>query len=81
MEIWAFFSDIEFHPVDFLKKSTFSQAVCLNDVCLIDWVSRKFRFEVVYNMFSYTYAFRFFLKSYVVEEDKFSTIFKYCKSC
>lgn len=81
MEIWVFFSNIKWHPVDFVKKNTFLQAVTLNDVCIVDWVSRKFRFEVIYNMFSYAYAFRFFLKCYVVEENNFNTVFKYCKSC
>jgi len=80
MEVWAFFQHINFNPVAFVKKSSFIQAVTLNDVCIVDWVSRKYRFEVIYNMFSYMYAIRLFLKCYVIKEDKFSTIFKDFKS-
>lgn len=80
MEVWAFFQNINFNPVAFVKKSSFIQAVTLNDVCIVDWVGRKYRFEVIYNMFSYVYALRLFLKCYVIKEDKFSTIFKDFKS-
>lgn len=32
----AFFQNINFNPVAFVKKSSFIQAVTLNDVCIVD---------------------------------------------
>jgi len=51
-----------------LKKASFLKLNILNDICVVDWVYKVNRFEIIYNFFSLSYALRLFSKIIIDDE-------------
>lgn len=47
----------------FIKNNTFFQVKTLTDICVIDYPNKIKRFELIYNLLSIKYNFRFLLKT------------------
>jgi len=62
MEFWSIISDSLNLILKVMKYNMFTKAAVLNDICVVDWVNKGYRFEIIYNLFSCVHAFRFFLK-------------------
>lgn len=63
MDCWVNLSKINYNYIFvFLKKNFFFRCEILNDICIIDWLHLNNRFEIIYNLFSYKYNFRFLIK-------------------
>lgn len=49
----------------FIKNNTFCLFKLLNDICVIDNINKIKRFEIVYNITSIQYNYRFIIKTYL----------------
>jgi NADH/F420H2 dehydrogenase subunit C len=49
----------------FMKNNSFFQTKILADICCIDYPNRSKRFEIIYNLLSVRYNFRFLVKTYL----------------
>ncbi|XP_050719372.1 NADH dehydrogenase [ubiquinone] iron-sulfur protein 3, mitochondrial-like [Eriocheir sinensis] len=66
--------------ITFLKDHTNAQFTCLVDLCGVDFPTRAYRFEVVYNLLSLRYNSRIRVKTYADELTPVDSIFDVHKS-
>lgn len=61
----------------FIKNNSFCMFKLLNDICVIDNINKIKRFEIVYNITSIQYNYRFIIKTYLnnVFIDSISTLY------
>ena len=60
----------------FLKNHTGCQYKSLSDICVVDYISKKERFNIVYNLLSLRFNCRLLIKTYVTEIQPVETISK-----
>ena len=64
----------------FLKKHSYFQYKILSDLCCIDYLEKKYRFEIVYNFLSIVFNSRITLTCFMDEFTKMDSISKIHKS-
>lgn len=66
-EFWCIFKTINKEIFNFLKNTSLFKFLLLNDICVVDWLSYPYRFEIIYNLSSLDYGFRGFFKFFFKE--------------
>ena len=64
----------------FLKNHTNSQFKILSDICVIDYINKKKRFEIIYNLLSLKYNNRLKIKININELESIESIINIYKS-